>query len=292
MKQLKKSSKTLQPKWELEALGTGWSIETPSNLEETTKRLISQRIEAFDRAYSRFRDDSLVAALRHPGIYEFPPDITAILKFYECLYELTDGRVTPLIGSMLEQAGYDALYSFVPRTIEPTPPFSALGWDGNRTLTVIEPIVLDIGAAGKGYLVDSISEILEERGVRQYVIDASGDIKQKGPAERVGLEHPFDTTRVIGVANVVDASICASAVNRRRWGEFHHVFDPISRRPVDDIVATWAVSNDAMVADGLATALFFVPPEVLATNFQYQYVVVRRDGTIDYSQDFDGELFI
>lgn len=292
MKQSKKSSKTPQPKWEFEALGTAWSIETSNGLGEDTMQLITHRIEEFDHVYSRFRSDSLVARLRRPGTYGFPPDITRILKFYEQLYNLTDGQVTPLIGSMLEQAGYDASYSFASRIVEPVLPFSALGWNGSTTLTVAEPVILDIGAAGKGYLVGSLSGILDKQGVERYIIDASGDIKCKGLAERVGLEHPFDSTRVIGVANVTDASICASAVNRRAWGEFHHIFDPVLKRPVDHIVATWVVAADPMEADGLATALFFVEPAVLAAHFPFQYVIVKRNGTIDYSQDFDGELFI
>ena len=42
-----------------------------------------------------------------------------------------------------------------------------------------EPIVLDVGAAGKGYLVDIIATLLEDHDIYDYTIDASGDIKQR-----------------------------------------------------------------------------------------------------------------
>lgn len=132
-------------------------------------------------------------------------------------------------------------------------------WNGT-TVTTTRPVTLDFGAAGKGCLVDEVAEILEKAGVSEYVIDASGDIRQRGDEpQKIGLENPYDTTSVIGVANVQNTSLCASASNRRRWGnDLHHVLDGRTGQPTNNVVATWVVADSTMVADGLATALFCI----------------------------------
>lgn len=288
-----KSGKTLTHKWSFTALGTNWSIETFTELPDAVKKIISERIEAFDKTYSRFRADSLVEQLRKPGTYTFPADIVPMLTLYEALYNLSDGRMTPLIGSMMEQAGYDAQYSLRPKDVKNVPPFTALGWDGKRTLRPAEPIVLDVGAAGKGYLVDIIATLLEENNFIEYTIDASGDIKQKGKfAETIGLENPLDNTKIIGIVNVRNQSLCASAINRRAWRGLHHIFDPNTKQPTVSKRATWVTAETTMLADALATALFFVTAELLKKQFSFEYVAMNMNGSIDWSPELSGELYI
>ena len=57
------------------------------------------------------------------------------------------------------------------------------------------------------------------------------------------------------------------------------------------MVATWVVADDAATADGLATALFFVPAERLTPAFRFSWVRMFADGRAEVSADFDGELF-
>ncbi len=280
-------------KHKFEAIGTSWSIETPRQLSESAADEINARIETFDKTYSRFRKDALVARLRGPGEYIFPPDAVRLMKFYRDLYEATNGAVTPLVGGALEHAGYDAKYSLQAQPGKPT----TQRWDDvmkwHRTkVTVYEPIVLDVGAAGKGYLIDLVARLLTSHNIKEFIIDASGDIRHAGTvAERIGLENPYDPSSVVGVAELSSSSLCGSASNRRAWGNWHHIIDPRSGEPVREVVATWAVAKEAMIADGLATALFFVPPSSLK-KWDFQAVRLFADGRIEKTPGFVGELYI
>jgi len=277
-----------------EAIGTQWTIETDELLPEIVESEIRIRIEAFDKTYSRFRKDSLVSRIsRQVGMYTFPEDIEDVFGFYEKLYAITKGKVTPLIGGMLEKAGYDATYSFIERTQETLPAWDEVLYRHGTILEVKKPVTLDVGAAGKGYIVDVVCTILDKAGIAEYVVDASGDMRHKGVDKNtVGLEDPFDLGRVIGAIEVLNQSLCASAVNRRQWGNGqHHIFDPDTLQPTDDVVATWVIADSTMVADGLATALFFTDPNILRKSFQYEYARMHSDGSIDYSPAFEGKLF-
>lgn len=278
-------------KWQFEAIGTSWSIETSSPLDDLKSEL-SQIIDDFDKAYSRFRDDSVIAAIsKSAGTYALPENTHQLIDFYQELYEKTGGAVTPLAGNVLDAAGYDKTYSFVQKTVNPAPSWEDVMKWKDGILETIQPTVLDFGAAGKGLLVDIVSQQLEAAGYSEYAVDASGDIRIRGATERIGLENPYDPSSVLGLMTVSDASLCASAINRRAWGDWHHVVDPRTAKPVSGVIATWVVANETMIADGLATALFFVPAHRLQ-NWDFQYVRLLIDGRIEHSDNFVGELYI
>jgi len=285
------SSNKLSHKYQFEAIGTWWSIETERELGDLRER-IAERIDVFDKAYSRFRADSLVTTIaKEVGTYVFPDDVVELIGFYQELYGATDGAVSPLVGGILDAAGYDKEYSLQPNAVVSAPAWDeVMQWQG-ATVQTRQLALLDFGAAGKGYLVDIVAALLERAGHETYIIDASGDVLTRGSREVIGLEDPDDPTRVLGAVSVENASLCASATTRRSWGEWHHIVDPRSAVPVSKVSATWVIARTTLIADGLATALFFVPAAVLA-RWDFEYIRLFADGSVERSRDFVGELYI
>ena len=228
-------------------------------------------------------------------MYQFPDDAPPLFELYRRLYDATDAAVSPLVGTALESLGYDRTYSLrASATPAPVPAWAdAISWDGHA-LTTVRPVCLDVGAAGKGYLVDIVCDLLVEAGHDEFIVDGSGDIRHHGPAVmRVGLEHPWDATKAIGIAHVADGAICSSATNRRAWGDgLHHVIDATTGLPTQGIVATWAIAATALEADGLATALFFTDPARLAESFDFTFVRMHSTGRVEFSPHLDGEMFL
>jgi FAD:protein FMN transferase len=287
-------SPSLAQKLTFDAIGAPWQIDTPDPLPSYIVSEIEARIDDFDRTYSRFRDDSLVRKIASkPGSYAFPKDAAKLFNFYGDLYRATDGAVSPLVGRALERLGYDSAYSL--RASEY--PIAVPRWDeafsfSKNEFTATRPVLIDVGAAGKGYLVDLVSEILKRNGVVDFVVDASGDMVHAGPEVlRVGLEHPLDTTKAIGIIELQNASLCASATNRRAWGNVHHVIDVTTGLPTRSVIATWVVAATALEADGLATALFFTEGERLQETFDFDWVRMFADGRVQRSAHLNGELF-
>ena len=283
--------------WTFQAIGTSWVIDAdlPAQVSETTiQTSIRERIADFDVVYSRFRPDSLISTIaKSPGTYTFPADADKLFYFYRQLYEVTRGAVTPLIGQTLVDAGYDAAYSLQPKAQLTSPKrwSQVLTWQAPE-LTVTEPVLLDVGAAGKGYLVDLVSELIEARGVHTYCVDAGGDMRQRGQQPlAVGLENPLETTEVIGVVALQNLSLCGSAGNRRSWDKYHHTIDPRSLTSPDEIIATWVIAHDTLTADGLATALFFCAPVELLAIAPFAYCYVKKNGEAIRSPNFPAQMF-
>ena len=281
--------------WTFDAIGTRWQIDTRAALDVTARAEILSLVEDFDRTWSRFRDDSIVADIARSSGVRTMAGAEPLLDFYDELNDVTDGAVNPLIGQTLSDLGYDADYSLrASSDPAPVPPWSSVVHDG-PTLTTTDPVVIDVGAAGKGRLVDLVAGLLWQAGKRESTIDASGDIYHCGTEPiRVALEHPGDATRALGVVDLdPEDALCGSASNRRSWGDaLHHVLDGRTGRPTSDVVATWVVApQSCMIADGLATAHFFVEPAQLLERWDHQFVRMHADGRVIWSPDLRGEVF-
>lgn len=285
------------PSVTFQAIGTRWDIRVHDDrIEPAAWQILLEQIrgrtDLFDKQYSRFRTDSLVAAMaRKTGRYELPPDGFELLHFYEQLYHATGGKVTPLIGRTIAGAGYDATYSLQPKRLHQPPAWEDVLTYSQHEITLRRPALLDFGAAGKGYLVDIIGKMMEEASITSYTIDAGGDILHRGGTLEVGMENPRDTSEVIGTVSLTDQALCASAGSKRKWGNFHHIIDPDSLRSTENVLATWVMADTAMTADGLATALFFIEPAKLQKQFAFSYAVLDNGMGLKYAKNFPVTLF-
>jgi thiamine biosynthesis lipoprotein len=281
-----------------EAIGTWWviDIEIPeSKNPEVFKDKIEKLISDFDKLYSRFREDSLVSKItQSAGEYQIPYDGVEMLRVFQTLYSLSSGAFTPLIGNVLRDAGYDSQYSFVSKKIQ-----SPLAWEDvldlqGTTLTIKTPVTIDFGGIGKGFLIDKIGKFLESQNILTYCIDGGGDMLYKSKDNsliRIGLENPDSEKQVIGVIELVNKSICASAGNKRKWGNFHHIMNPFTLLPENRVKATWVISDTATTADAIATCLFFTKPEILLREFTFEYLIIYPDNSVEKSDGFPVEFY-
>ena len=283
-----------------ESMGTTWAVSIWDEIDQTTldtlQSSIIQQSMLFDQTYSRFIKTSLVWALTEKrGVVEVPEDLVTMLLLYERLNALSGGTCNPLIGFTISDLGYDADYSLKPKDIiRPVPDFqSSLHIIDDTHIELFASALIDLGALGKGFFVDTISRFLRENGIRRFLVNGSGDIFYQGNGQvlRAGLEHPGDTSKVIGVIEMTHGALCASGSNRRKWDKYHHTIDPFSLTSPQDIIATWVMAETAAIADGLATCLFLVEPERFAESYEFEYCILNKDYKVKRSTGFTAELF-
>ena len=231
---------------------------------------------------------------REAGTYTLPADAEKMLDLYQDLYQRTGGALTPLIGQVLVDAGYDPAYSLTVGTPTRPPAWDDVLVYDFPTLTLKRPALLDFGAAGKGYLIDIVGGILAARGLTRFCIDAGGDLlyrRDDATTLRVGLEHPSRIDHVIGVATIGSGSICGSAGNRRTWGPYHHIINPHTLASPRHLLGTWVVAETALLADAIAGCLFFAPASALKPRYTFEYLILLADGTTQRSAGFPAEVF-
>lgn len=285
-----------------DAFGSHWEITVWDDMPSSRFRALINEILArsaqFEAVFSRFIPTSLVSRIateRQTGDITVPRDFTAMLRPYLNLHQATAGKITPLVGNTLSDLGYDANYSLTPQKIVRLSP------DLVETVAILDdthislkyPAFFDFGAIGKGYFCDRIADFLRENDTKRFLVNGSGDIVYEGNGEaiQVGLEHPSDTTKVVGSLEMTRGAFCASGTNRRRWRNYHHIIDPDTATSPEHLLATWVIAENAALADLLATALFLATPGALRTVFPFEYATLDPSLILCQSPNFGAETY-
>lgn len=285
---------------QFEALGTHWKIKIADDISGEKQEKLTEQIQLsvrqFEVRYSRFIGYSLVSEMaRVAGTYTLPIESKDMLDLYARLYTLTHGKLTPLIGQVMEDAGYDSNYTLTPRKLTQPPKWDDVLVYQFPELTLKRPIQLDFGALGKGCLVDSVSQMLLGANICTYYIDAGGDILHRsanGEFLDIGLENPLNSEEAIGVVQLSNQSLCGSSGSKRKWENYHHLIDPDTLTSPTDILATWVIADSTLLADALATALFFVPAKQLSSEFRFEHCILFADFSLEQSAGMPVEIFV
>lgn len=230
------------------------------------------RVEA---ACSRFVDDSEARALerRIGEPTEVSPLLFEALRFALAVAEASGGAFDPTVGDAMARRGFDVEYrsgrhaSAWPAAVG-SPSFRDVSIDAAaRSVTLLRPLTLDLGAVAKGLAVDMAARELAP--LRHFAIDAGGDLfcagsNPDGQPWRVGIRHPRAADDVIQVLRVSDLAVCTSGDYERRssvaTNNGHHILDPRSARSVETVASATVLAPTAITADALATAAFVLGP--------------------------------
>lgn len=333
------------------ALGTGIIISSSVPISQRLQKRIRDFIEEYESVLSRFRADSLVSRMaraEHGGEFEFPTWAQPLFALYSEFYAATHGAFDACIGADLLALGYDNSVQFVPESASSASENSgsaSASWskyhralpvtwadisrdDGGTTLRTSQPVQLDFGAAGKGYFIDLVTQIIKEEFSEQlpadfdFLVNAGGDMRacfgKENSQIKVALENPFDATQAVGVASIASGALCASSNARRRWkvkdasylgkdaSGFEsnliatHLINALDGIPACDLCASWAYVPSktcdfpTAYADALATALFVSKEsdlQKIVQNVGAEFAVMQPNHVLRKTSAFSAHFF-
>jgi thiamine biosynthesis lipoprotein len=143
--------------------------------------------------------------------------------------------------------------------------------DGRR-LTKEKNIYVDLSSIAKGYGVDMVAQVLQSKGVQNYLIEVGGEILSKGvkadgESWKVAIESPAGGHEIVErILSVTDVAVATSGDYRNYFEKngvrYSHTISPKTGRPITHrLVSVTVVDKTTTMADGLATAITVLGPE-------------------------------
>lgn len=142
--------------------------------------------------------------------------------------------------------------------------------EGQNVRFVDQEMAVTLDGIAKGYIVDRGVGALRERGFRNVLVEAGGDLAASGgkPGDtpwRIGVIAPRDgedefTTRV----SVWNQALATSGDYLQSYSEdhkVHHILDPRQGISSPELASVSVLAPSAMSADGYATAVMAMGPE-------------------------------
>lgn len=222
---------------------------------------------------TRFEPQSEVMQLvSQPGI---AVPISAILfetvQFALAVAVETNGAFDPTVGHAMETRGFNREY-LTGQIVRTAMPSAAVSYRDvhldpvRKTITLLRPLILDLGAVAKGLAIDLAA--LELQPFENFAIDAGGDIYLAGHnAENqpwtIGIRHPRRPEELIENVRVSNRAVCTSGDYERLVSpgpDGHHILDARTGHSAQSVASATAVAPTAMMADALSTAAFVLGP--------------------------------
>ncbi len=252
--------------------GTTYSI-TYQYDEDLNDDLLAKMNEV-DAALSMFNEKSVISRINRNEQVTPNDMFISVFNLSQEISKETDGAfditVAPLVnawgfgfkhGEMPDNKALDSLMNFVG--------YQKVSYNG-QTIQKKDPrIMLDCSAIAKGYGVDAVAQLLQEKGIQNYMVEIGGEVATRGISEKrvpwkIGVTKPTDDTLAVSnelqtILNVTDKSMATSGNYRNfyyKGGQrYAHTIDPKTGRPVQhNILSATVLTDQCARADAYATS--------------------------------------
>ncbi len=287
------------------ALGTHASVlvTEPTQLPRG-KALLTDELEAIDTACSRFREDSELAAINRArghsvGVSEL---LLQAIEVALRAAEVTGGAVDPTVGRAMRAIGYDRDFDLITsrsRELEAVHATCTVGWRAvdvdraNARVRVPSGVELDLGATAKALAADRAAERIGAETGCGVLVNLGGDLAIAGePPEggwtvRVTDDHAASAAAPGQSICLREGGLATSSTTVRRWdgpsGTVHHIVDPQTGEPAEEVWRTVSVAAASCVDANVASTATIVGGEAALSWLRSQRLpsrLIRRSGEV------------
>lgn len=298
--------------------------EFESHAEFAQKRF-TELSQTFDR-FSRYDGVNNIKSVNdNAGLapVKVEPIVIELVELCREWYDTSGGQINIAMGPVLSVwHDYMALYSGdpengkIPTREELETAAAEVSLDDvitdseKSTLYLTKPgMMLDLGAAAKGYAAELVADELYERGFTSFLISAGGNVVSRGtPMDGVrnswgvGIQDPFANAADPGstsldVVFVSGESVVTSGDYQRFYvadgQRMHHIIDPDTLMPANYYRSLSIVHEDSGIADILSTSLFcmdYQTGRAFADEHGIKALWVFPDGRVEYTQSLLPQL--
>ena len=266
---------------------------------------ISDELVAFNQSLSTYIPTSEISTLNKEGSFTFKSDFFfPVLEKSREIYQHTGGTFDPSIGALVQAWGFgpDKRIPHVDSAIVDSL-MNIVGFDmvvfDDEKISMPVNFQIDFSAIAKGYAVDIVGELLESKGITNYLVEIGGEVRCRGENEKqkpwsLGVEDPTVSTfeqKLMAVVRLKDISLATSG-NYRNYYEkdgriYAHIIDPrTGYTAMHNLLSASVFASDCMTADAYATAFMVLgldsSKELLnALDVEVLLIYQSEDGKIE-----------
>ena len=251
--------------------------------DKSREEIESKLEEAFSKfryvvdKFTRFDEKSELSRLNNStGEFKVSQELFELVQFAIKLAKETEGAFDPTIIDLLEAYGYKRKYDFsilnnpnllkkeIAVITKERASFKDIKLNRKKLTIKLKPKQkVDLGSIGKGYAMDLAVEVLKP--LKNFLINAGGDIfahgvNKKNKPWKAGLllVDEKGKTKVIGKVELKNQALASSGSWARKVSYFHHLLNPKTGKPIDNVLQTFVIADTAMIADAYSTVLFTI----------------------------------
>lgn len=161
----------------------------------------------------------------------------------------------------------------------------------NGYFDIVQDDKIDPSGLVKGWAILNAANILRNKGIKNFYIDAGGDIEAVGKNSentkwRVGIRNPLNPREIVKVLEVSNKGVATSGTYERG----KHIYNPKNNSYETDLVSFTVVGPNVYEADRFATAAFAMGREGISfieEQKDLEGYMIDRNGIATYTTKFE-----
>ena len=227
-----------------------------------------------DNSLSPYNPSSIITRINHNEDTVLNEHFVHVFNLAQQISSETEGAfditVAPLVNAWgfgfkhsidIEPSVIDSLRQFVG--------YQKIKLEDGKIIKEDERTMLDCSAIAKGYGVDRVARLLDQKGIKNYMVDIGGEVVLKGKNPRmknwrIGINKPVEDSLSVNqelqtILEVSDVGMATSGNYRKFYYKdgkrYAHTIDPRIGTPVQhNILSATVIAKDCTSADAYATA--------------------------------------
>ena len=258
------------------AFGTHWQLAGGQGRNlEGLRSGIEGLFAQVDLQFSPWRPDSAISLfnLGVEGMVVVDPSLLQVTAAALEIARQSEGRFDPTVGPLVSRWGFGPIDS------SGTPDWRGVTVAEGRLSKARDDLTLDLCGIAKGWALDQAALLARSEGFEDLLLEIGGEFlalgaHPEGRSWRVAVESPLPLLPALAALHLPPGTAVATSGVRAQsfvlnGRLYSHIIDPLTRTPVEGALrSVTVVAEDAMTADGWATALFAagdrVGPELAA----------------------------
>lgn len=283
--------------------------------DRSVREEIMEALQRFDDSLNPFKENSIIGKVNNNVPVKLDSMFLKVFNKSMEVARITDGKfditASPFINAW--GFGFKDMDNVTKEKIDSMKPF--VGYNKirieNGEIVKDDPRVqINTSGISKGYSCDVVAYMLQELGIKNYMVEIGGEITMKGINEkgncwRIGIDKPTDDSTAMQRELQIILSICDKAVatsgNYRNYYmkdgvKYSHTIDPLTGYPSEqNILGATIIADDCITADAYATAFMAMGVDKSVgvahkiPGLHYYFIYVKPDGSVDsmFSDEFD-----
>ncbi len=258
------------------AFGTSFSVQFIDEKEIDLSKSYDSLTAVINASMSTYINDSDISRINKGDTRVVIDDhFKKVFTVSKNIYIETEGAFDPTIGVLVNawdfgpEGRITSLDSLKIDSLLVSVGLDKVVLKNDRIIKTHKNTFIDFNALAKGYAVDVFAEFLENKGVKNYLVEIGGEIRAKGTNAikqkpwRIGLEDPnFDGTQSYSKVITLQNGAMATSGSYRKFkldkkgNRYAHIIDTKTGYPhKSNLLSVSVLANTCIEADAYATAL-------------------------------------
>ena len=285
------------------ALGTTYSIIYISDKELDFQQEIDSVFQVLNQSMSTYIPTSDISKINEGDSTIVVDDMfREVFDVSTKVHKASNGYFDPTVGVLANAWGFGPGAQLELDSLRVDSLLGYVGWDkvkmnSDNTISRTSPSIrFDFNAVAKGYAIDRLGALLDEKGIKNYLVEVGGEVLAKGTNMvsgkewTVGIDDPqIETGRQLKRIVTLKDRAMASSGNYRKFrvdpdtGEkYVHTINPKTGYTKNSsVLATSVVAGTCAVADAFATAFMAMDledsKEILQDHEELEAYIIYLD---------------